>query len=101
MPVVVSGTGVNGGDDMVGKRGRVAAPALAVWLLVLMADAAGWARAALPVYLLAIVVAVAIVLVGARVVAGRGDRMAPQPIPVRVRRQPQRYRVPDHSHSGR
>jgi hypothetical protein len=73
---------------MLGNRSRATKPTLAVWLLVLVADAAAASGTALLVYLLTGVVAVAVVLAGAAVVrstTGRG-RLTPQPIRVRAHR---------------
>jgi hypothetical protein len=74
---------------MLGNRSRATKPTLAVWLLVLVADAAAASGTAMLVYLLTGVVAIAIVLAAAaavRTTTGR-DRLTPQAIRVRAHRE--------------
>jgi hypothetical protein len=70
---------------MLGHRHRSVKPAIALWLLVLVADAAAVGTATVLVYLLAGVVGGAIVVLGARAGTGRPDAMTPAPVPVRAR----------------
>jgi hypothetical protein len=73
---------------MLGNRSRATKPTLAVWLLVLVADAAAASGTALLVYVLSGVIAVAIVLAAAaavRATTGQ-DRLTPRPIRVRAHR---------------
>jgi hypothetical protein len=73
---------------MLGNRSRATKPTLAVWLLVLVADAAAASGTALLVYALTGVIAVAIVLAATAAVRSTtdGGRMTPRPIRVRAHR---------------
>jgi hypothetical protein len=73
---------------MLGNRSRATKPTLAVWLLVLVADAAAASGTAMLVYLFTGVVAIGIVLAAAAAVgaANGRDRLTPQPIRVRGHR---------------
>jgi hypothetical protein len=75
---------------MLGNRGRATKATLAVWLLVLVADAAAAGGAGLLVYLLSGVVAVAVVVAAAAVrsAGGRPGRLTPQPIRIRAHHEP-------------
>jgi uncharacterized protein (DUF58 family) len=75
---------------MLSNRSRALKPALAVWLLVLVADAAAASGTALLVYLLTGAVAIAIVLAASAAVRNsnaRHGRLTPQPIRVRAHRE--------------
>ena len=80
---------------MLGNRSRATKPTLAVWLLVLVADAAAAGGTAFLVYLLTGVVAIAIVLaaaLAARSTTGRPGQLTPQPIRVRAHREHRHHR---------
>lgn len=75
---------------MLSNRSHAVKPALAVWLLVLVADAAAASGTALLVYLLTGAVAIAIVLAAATAVRSsnaRHGRMTPHPIRARAHRE--------------
>jgi hypothetical protein len=73
---------------MVGHRSRATRPALALWLLVLLADTAVAGRVTALVYVLAGVVALAFVLAEVWAVTARREQLKPQPVRVRVRDHP-------------
>jgi heme/copper-type cytochrome/quinol oxidase subunit 4 len=61
---------------------------MALWLLVLFADTAAAGSVTTMVYVLAGIVAVAIVLAEVWVMAARRDQLKPQPVRVRARDYP-------------
>jgi hypothetical protein len=80
---------------MLGTRSRAAKPTLAVWLLVLVADAAAASGTDMLVYLLSGAVAIAIVLAAAvavRTINGRHGRLTPAPIRARAHREYDHHR---------
>jgi hypothetical protein len=75
---------------MLSNRSHAVKPALAVWLLILVADAAAASGTALLVYLLTGAVAIAIVLAAAAAVRSsnaRNGRLTPHPIRARAHRE--------------
>ncbi|MGC9668874.1 hypothetical protein ACNTMW_20235 [Planosporangium sp. 12N6] len=70
---------------MVGHRGRATRPAMALWLFVLLADTAAAGSVTIMVYVLAGIVAAAIVLAEIMAMSARRNQMKPQPVRVRAR----------------
>jgi hypothetical protein len=67
-----------------GHRSRATRPAMALWLLVLAADGAALGSPTRLGYVLAGIIALALVVVGAGAVVSQRDRMTPQPVRVRA-----------------
>jgi hypothetical protein len=79
---------------MVSHRNRVTRPAMALWLFVLVADTAAAGSLTLLAYLLAGVIAVALVAAEWRAMTARRDQLKPQPVRVRAFDPPYNRRRP-------